>query len=99
MTAAAITTAKQGFGTWITTGNTPSDSWSGNTDTLSAVITGCKAALLGGTTTYFTVVASPPSNGQHVDFADFLAISGQCNVYCATQASIAACFNHFFTFD
>ena len=92
----AITNVKQGLGTWKVGG---SDSWSGKTDTLSAFITGCNnAGNLGSPTQYFSVSANPPTNGQHVDFVDFLAISGQCELHCTSQVGLSNCLNWFFTY-
>ena len=94
-----MTNIKQGFGTWKVTGGGV-DSWTGNVDDLSGVpITGCtNAGGIGDTTHYYSVVLAAPIDGTHVDFADYLAISGQCAEHCATQTGLSNCLNHFFTF-
>ena len=93
---AAVTNAKQGFATW----DGASCTWATTTCTLGGAITGCgNAGSIGTTTEYYSVsAASSPVAGTHVDFADFLAISGQCAAHCTAQSGLALCLNTFFDF-
>jgi hypothetical protein len=94
---AAVTSAKQGFGTWkVTDGD---DSWTGNTYTLATAISGCSVTgNIGDATTYYSIATSTPANEAHVEFADYLAISTQCAIHCSSQSGLTGCFNHFFNF-